>query len=468
MNRVGGEEDVGQAVTYDLVVTGGALVTPQGSFMGSIGISGGRIASISQNALQGHETIDARGKVVLPGAVDIHVHFNEPGRTEWEGWGPGSRAAAAGGVTTVVEMPLNSIPSTITVEALQSKVAAATGQSVVDFALWGGLVNDNREHLAGLTASDVIGFKAFMCESGTAEFRYVEDALLYDGLCRLAELKQLLAVHAESQWITKNRTQQLRKQGRQDRRAWGESRPPAAELEAIQRALFLARQAGCRLHIVHMSLAEGTEMIEQSKATGQAVTVETCAHYLALTDDDLVRLGPVAKCAPPLRDRQSQERLWGDVLGGRIDCITSDHSPCPTEDKTRGDEDIFEAWGGISGVQTVVPVMLTEGVHRRSMPLEQFAELLAANPAKIAGLWPRKGALLVGADADLLIVDTEREWTVEHVWLQSRHKHSPFAGRSMKGWIARVLRRGETIARDGEPVAEAGGVWLRRENRKDP
>ncbi len=447
-------------MNYDLAIVDGRVVTPEGIVGSNIGIRSGRIAAISQDAITASEVIDARDRVVLPGAVDSHVHFNEPGRTHWEGWGPGSRAAAAGGVTTVVEMPLNSIPSTTTVDALNAKVAAAQAQSVIDFALWGGLVANNLEHLPGLARSGVIGFKAFMCESGTKEFAFVDDGILHEGLARLAELGQFLAVHAESNWITRRLTEQLRGAHRRDRRAWGESRPPTAELEAIQRVLFLAGRTGCRLHIVHMSLPEGTEMIQAAKDAGQRVTVETCAHYLTLTDDDLVRLGPVAKCAPPLRDGKTQDGLWRNVLGGSIDCITSDHSPCPTEDKTKGDDDIFEAWGGIAGVQTLVPLMLTEGVHRRGMALEQFATLLSFNPAKIAGMWPQKGAIQIGADADLLIVDMEREWTVERDWLQSRHSHSPFLGWRMRGWLDRVLRRGQTVAHHGEVTATAGGRWL--------
>lgn len=447
-------------MSFDLVVRGGHVVTPAGTLVANVGIAAGRVATIQQDELSGHEVIDARGLVVLPGAVDLHVHFNEPGRTHWEGWGPGSRSAAAGGVTTVVEMPLNSIPSTTSVDALNAKAAAAQGQSVVDFALWGGLVTNNLDELPGLARSGVIGFKAFMCESGTEEFTFVDDGMLHDGLARLATLGQFLAVHAESNWITQRLTKQLRGEGRRDRRAWGESRPPAAELEAIQRALFLAARTGCRLHIVHMSLSEGTEMIQAAKAAGQRVTVETCAHYLTLTDDDLVRLGPVAKCAPPLRDAETQEGLWRDVLSGRIDCITSDHSPCPTEDKTRGDEDVFDAWGGITGVQTLVPLLLTEGVHRRGMSLEQFAKLLCENPARIAGLWPQKGAIQVGADADLLIVDMEREWAVDRDWLQSRHKHSPFIGWQMRGYVERVMLRGRTIFAHEKAIPSAGGQWL--------
>ncbi len=448
---------------HDLVIADGLLVTPEGTFTGSLGIIAGRIATIAQTRLDGQDVLDARGHVVLPGAVDLHVHFNEPGRTHWEGWGPGSRAAAAGGVTTVVEMPLNALPPVTTVDALQAKVNAARAHSIVDFALWGGLITDNLAQLPDLARSGVIGFKAFMCRSGTEEFTYVEDGILYEGLNRLRDLDTFLAVHAENNWITHDRTERLRAQGRRDRPAWGEARPPVAELEAISRVVLLARQADCRLHIVHLSLPEGAALIRQARAAGQAVTVETCGHYLALTDEDLVRLGPVAKCAPPLRDRVRQQNLWEAVLRGDIDCITSDHSPCATEDKTRGEADIWEAWGGITGIQTSVPLLLTEGVHRRGLRLDRFATLLATNPAKIAGLWPRKGVIQVNADADLLIVKMEREWRVDRAWLYSRHQHSPFIGWPMKGWIREVLLRGRPIARDGEVVAVDPGQWLRRE-----
>lgn len=448
-------------MTYDTVILNGRVVTASRIGTASIGVLGGQIAAIVESPLDGREVIDASGLVVLPGAVDLHVHFNEPGRTHWEGWGPGSRAAAAGGVTTVVEMPLNCLPPVTTVDALQAKVAAARGQSLVDYALWGGLITDNLEHLPALARSGVIGFKAFMSHSSTEEFTHVEDGVLFEGLQRLRDLRHFLAVHAESDTITRDRTRRLQAQGRRDRRAWGEARPPLAELEAIHRALFLSREAGCRLHIVHMSLPEGAEMISAARAAGQPVTVETCGHYLALTDDDLLRLGPVAKCAPPLRDAARQQGLWDALQRGQIDCITSDHSPCPTEDKARGDGDIWAAWGGITAIQTLVPLILTEGVHRRAMPLEQLPALMATNPAKIAGLWPRKGEIRIGADADLLLIDLDRAWLVEEPWLYSRHRHSPFIGKEMTGWITRVLLRGRTIALDGRVVSEPQGIWLR-------
>ncbi len=450
---------------YETVVAGGLLVTGSSVLRGYLGISDGRIAAISEDPLAGDDVVGARDRIVLPGAVDLHVHFNEPGRTDWEGWGPGSRAAAAGGVTTVVEMPLNCLPPVTTVDALQTKVAAAQGQSMVDYALWGGLINDNREHLASLAAAGVMGFKAFMSHSSTEEFTHVEDGVLFDGLQRLRDLDQFLAVHAESNTITQDRTRRLQADGRRDRWAWGEARPPVAELEAIHRALFLAQQAGCRLHIVHMSLPEGAEMIRAARSRGQAVTVETCGHYLALTDDDFVRLGPVAKCAPPLRDRARQLGLWEAVLDGRIDCITSDHSPCPIEDKERGNDDVWAAWGGITGIQTLVPLMLTEGVLERGLSLERFTALMSTNPAKIAGLWPRKGEIRIGADADLLLVDLQRAWRVEPSWLYSRHPQSPFIGRKMTAWIERVLLRGRTIALEGRIAGDPGGLWVRPARR---
>ncbi len=449
-------------MTYDVVVAGGRLVTIEGTYTGNIGIAGGRIAALSQATLNGHEIIDARRRVVLPGAVDLHVHFNEPGRTDWEGWGPGSRAAAAGGVTTVVEMPLNALPPTTTAAALDAKVAAARTQSIVDFALWGGLITDNLEHLAGLADGGVIGFKAFMSHSSTEEFTHVEDGVLFEGLRRIHEMGHFLAVHAESNALTARGMARLRAQGRRDRRAWGEARPPLAELEAIHRALFLARMAGCRLHVVHMSLPEGAQMIRQARSEGQPVTVETCPHYLTLNEDEMMRLGPVAKCAPPLRDARRQQDLWDAVLDGDIDCITSDHSPCPTEDKLRGEDDIWQAWGGISGIQTLVPIMLTEGVHRRGLSLSRFVDLMSTNPAKIAGVWPRKGEIRIGADADLLLIDLDREWTVDAGRLHSRYRHSPFIGWHMHGWIHRVLVRGRTVNIDGEVVGAPEGVWLKQ------
>ncbi len=446
-------------MNFDLVVAGGLAVRPEGSSVMNIGVTNGLIAEISSDHLEGETVIDATGLVVMPGAVDLHVHFSEPGRTHWEGWWHGSRAAAAGGVTTVVEMPLNAIPATTTLAALNLKLEAAKGQSFVDYALWGGLVDDNLEDLPALAASGVIGFKAFMVDIKDESFRFVPDDVLFAGMREIGAMGHFLAVHAEDSAMVWALTDALQKAGRMDRRAWNEARSPQAELSAIRTALQLARDANCPLHVVHTSIPEGVDAITNARANGQAVTVETCAHYLTLTSDDLERLGPVAKCAPPLRDRAQLEGLWERVLDGSIDCITSDHSPCPTEDKTRGDHDIWRAWGGITGVQTLVPSVLTEG-QKRGLSLERASQLLSTNPAKIAGLYPRKGEIRVGSDADLMLIDLDRAWTLEREQLRSRHQHSPFVGMKFRAWISMVFVRGKTVAQAGEIVGDASGEWL--------
>ncbi len=446
---------------FDLVVQNGLVVQTDGSRLANIGVSNGVIRAISSEPLEGHEMIDASGLVVMPGAVDMHVHFSEPGRTHWEGWWHGSRAAAAGGVTTVVEMPLNAIPATTSVAALQLKLEAANGQSFVDYALWGGLVDNNLTDLPALAASGIIGFKAFMVDIKDETFQFTQGKILEQGMLEIGSLGHFLAVHAEDSRLVWDCTEALQKVGRTDRAAWNEARSPAAELEAIRTALRQAKTTNCPLHVVHTSISEGIDEITKARASGQIVTVETCAHYLVFTDADLERLGPIAKCAPPLRDAKRQDGLWERVLNGSIDCITSDHSPCPTEDKTQGDDNIWLAWGGITGIQSLVVAVLSEG-QKRGLSLERAATLLSTNPAKIAGLYPQKGAIQIGADADLILVNLTKPWTLEREMLHSKHKHSPYVGLEMQAFIELVLLRGKPVARGGQPQATPNGRWLRR------
>ncbi len=448
---------------FELVIENGLVVQPDGSSLANIGISDGVIRAISSNSLEGQEVIDATGLVVMPGAVDLHVHFSEPGRTHWEGWWHGSRAAAAGGVTTVVEMPLNAIPATTSVSALQLKLEAAKDQAFVDYALWGGLVDDNLSDLPALAKSGVIGFKAFMVDIQDKTFTFNEREILEQGMLEIGSHGHFLAVHAEDSRMVWENTRALQNQGRIDRAAWNEARSPEAELEAIRSALRLAKAANCPLHVVHTSIPEGIDEITKARALGQAVTVETCAHYLVFTDADLERLGPIAKCAPPLRDAARQDGLWERVLDGSIDCITSDHSPCPTEDKTRGDNNIWLAWGGITGIQSLVVAVLSEG-QKRGLSLEQAAKLLSTNPAKIAGLYPQKGAIQLGADADLMIVNLEKPWTLEKEMLYSKHQHSPYVRFEMQAFVELVLLRGQVVARGGSIEGAPHGTWLPRSN----
>jgi allantoinase len=455
-------------MTVDTAIIGGRVATHTGVFPATVAIAGGRIAALLDPAedVRAEEVIEATGRIVLPGGIDPHVHFNEPGRAHWEGFQTGSTSAAAGGITTVIEMPLNANPPTTDERAFALKVRAIKNKAMVDYALWGGLVTDNVDALDGLQRSGVVAYKAFMIETGT-EFARADDGVLWEGMERIAAWDSVLGVHAENNDLAARLRDRLQRAGRRDMRAWGESRPPAVELEAIERALRFAAATGCRLHIVHLSLPDGGSLAATARQAGQRVTVETCPHYLLFDEDALSRLGPVAKCAPPLRPRAAVEGLWHQVLDGTIDVLSSDHSPCPPEDKSRGAENIWDAWGGIAGVQTLLPLMVSEGVHRRGLSLERLVSLTSTNTAKIFGLFPRKGSLQPGADADIVVLDLEREWTITAEQLFYRHPQTPYLGGRVRGWIDHVLVRGHMIIRDGEVTGTPGyGRLITRGSRE--
>jgi allantoinase len=437
-----------------LAVAGGTVVTPWGPARATILVRGERIAAVAapEERVTADTVIDATNRIVLPGLVDPHVHLDDPGRADWEGVLAGTRAAAAGGVTTVIEMPLNASPPTIDAEALAAKRAAFRGRSLVDYALWGGLVTDNTASLDGLLAGGVCGLKAFMCAPGTDDFPRATDAVLLSGLGTAGARGVPVGVHCENEDITASLAAALRRKGRRDLRAFAESRPPVAEIEAVGRALCLAQAADASLYAVHLSTPGAVDMIARARRRGQRAYAETCPHYLTLTEDAL-DLGAAAKCAPPLRPPAFVEALWKRVLDGRVHTIGSDHSPCPDDLKTG---DGWAAWGGICGIQTMLPLLLDEGVHRRRLPLERLADLVAAAPARIFGLAPRKGALLPGADADMVIVDPHRMWRVAREDLKSRFPHSPFIGRELRGAPECTIVRGRVVYRDGECTGDPG------------
>jgi allantoinase len=449
----------------DLLIAGGRLVSEHEVLAADLAVTDGRVAAIlepaapstsSGQAVQAERRIDARGKLVLPGLVDAHVHFNEPGRTHWEGYETGSAAAAAGGITTFLDMPLNNDPPTLDGASLALKAAAVAEKSVVDYGLWGGIVPGNLDKLGELQAGGVVAAKAFMCHSGLDGYPGVDDAALYGALKRGAELGLIVGLHAESDGLTTALGQAAQAAGERDPRAWAESRPPFTEVEPIRRALYLAGQTGASIHFVHVSTPAAVREVAAARAEGVRATLETCPHYLALDEDDLARLGPYGKCAPPLRPRPLVEELWREVLAGRVDLIASDHSPCPPADKDRGRDDIWRAWGGLHGVQTLLPVLLTEGVHARTMPLPLLVRLTSAAPARRYGLYPRKGALLVGSDADVTIVDLDAAWTLDADLLKTRWPISPFLGKQFRGRVETTLVRGAVVYRDGEIVAASG------------
>lgn len=437
----------------DLFVRNAKVVTAAEHFDGGVLIADGRIVELvrGDRSVLAKEVIDAEGLLLLPGLVDVHVHFSEPGRGHWEGFATGSRAAAAGGITTFVEMPLNAHPPTIHAPALALKQQAAR-KSVVDYALFGGLVDNNLDHLEDLHRGGVVAFKAFMVRA--TDFPRAHRDILRAGMARIAELGGLLAVHAEDEAMTTALTAALRAAGRTDRAAWGESRPVAAEVAAIDEAIAIAEETGCRLHIVHVSTASGIDRISAAKARGVKVTSETCPHYLIFDESDLERIGPAAKCAPPLRPAREREALWERVLSGAVDVIASDHSPCLWEEKEAGEDDIFKAWGGISGLQSTLPVLLTEGVAKRGLKPEDLVRMTATRPAELFGLAPRKGRLAAGADADFVLVDPSADTTLTKRDLFYRNPHSAYLGVKLVGGVRRTVSRGETVFLEGEVLAE--------------
>lgn len=451
---------------YELVIKRGNVVLPDQVLKLDVAVTGGKIAALGEELPVAPLTkvIDADGHYVLPGMIDMHVHFNEPGLGHWEGFRSGSAALAAGGCTTYADMPLNGNPPTVTEAALNLKVEAAAGNSAVDYVLWGGLVPDNLDDLEALATAGVTGFKAFLSNpggEGEGRFREVEDDTLYQGMLRIASLGGILALHAESEDITSVLTADAKRNGRDRARDFAACRPPEAELEAVNRALLYSERTGCRLHFVHISTAAAIEKIHEAKLRGLDVSAETCPHYLVLTEKDMEVLGPVAKCAPPLRSEMEQEKLWEALVQGKIDLIASDHSPCPTELKRNPELSFFAAWGGISGAQSSLELMFHEGVQVRGLPITLISSLLAGQPAKRFGLEHCKGRVALGQDADLVLLDMNTSYTLTEEDLFYRHKHSPYLGRTLSCKVAATLCRGNVVYTAEEGIiAEESGQWL--------
>jgi len=438
---------------HDLVIRDGTLVTPEGVIAADLAIADGRIEAIGSEIVGGGDEIDARGLVVMPALIDVHLHFNEPGRTEWEGAQTGSRALAAGGGTVFFDMPLNSTPCTVNAREFDRKRRALEAVSITDFGLWGGLIPGSISDMAELAARGAVGFKAFMCDSGLPEFPPADDMTLLDGMREAARLGLPVAVHAESEALTRGYTARATAR---DARAFLESRPVLCELEAIERALLFARETGVALHIVHVSSGRGVAVAAKARSEGVDVSIETCPHYLFFAEDDFERLGTVAKCAPPLRAAAEREQLWQQMASGSVDIVASDHSPT---EPARKAGDCFAAWGGVAGVQSTLPVLLDRGHHARAIPLDRIAALIATTPARrfrIAG----KGSITTGHDADLVVVDPNHSFTLGADDLQQRHKISPYVGATFRGTLRRTLRRGETIFADGQITARTTGRFV--------
>lgn len=444
---------------YDLIIKNGNVVFRDGVRKVDIGVKDEKIACIALEITdEAKEVIDASGQYVMPGMVDTHVHISEPGRTEWEGFETGSKAMAAGGTTSYVEMPLNALPATVNKEALDLKLEAAVNQNYVDYGFYGGLVPDNIDKLEEMWDAGVLAFKCFLSDITSdipGDFTNVDDYSMYKGMQKIAELGGILCIHAENPNVTKRLTEEMIREGRTAPEDYVDSRPIFTEVDAVQRAILFAKETGCKLHLVHISSSEAIQVIMRARAEGQDVTVESCPHYFAISAEQVAEIGPRAKCQPPLRRAKDQERLWQELLNGNIDWLTSDHSPC-TEDLKQGN--IFEAWGGISGVQNNVDLMFDLAVKQRGLAIEKFVDLIAYTPSKRFNL-PYKGEIAVSKDADIILLDPNQSYVVKRENLYYKNKHSAYEGRKIDCRVTKTIVRGNVVfdlqeGIVGEPVGK--------------
>jgi allantoinase len=452
----------------DLVIRGRRVVLPNALVPASVHVGAGRIRSVAafEEIPSDCEIVEAgEDSVVMPGLVDSHVHVNEPGRTEWEGFATATRAAAAGGVTTIVDMPLNCIPATTTLDALNAKLASVRGKLLVDTAFWGGVVPGNTGELTKLWDAGVVGFKCFLVHSGVEEFPNVSETDLREALPELARMGAMLIVHAEAPGPIEAACCQTPNEVDGTGRSYEtflRSRPRAAENEAVELMIRLSRETGCRIHIVHHSSADVLAMLRAAKTSGSQITVETCPHYLHFAAEEVPDGATEFKCCPPIRERANREQLWEALRDGTIDMVVSDHSPCPPEMKLRDEGDFMKAWGGISSLQLRLPVMWTE-TDARGCTLNQLAEWLCGAPAQQVGLAQRKGSITVGSDADIVIWNPYREFRVTPEMIQHRHKLTPYAGEVLSGVVEKTFLRGQMVY-DGGEFGEPNGQLLLRTN----
>jgi allantoinase len=424
----------------DLIIRGQRVVLPEAIAPRSIHIHEERIVFVGDynDVIAGCEIVEAGDEsVVMPGLVDTHVHINAPGRTEWEGFRSATRAAAAGGVTTVVDMPLNSVPPTTTLAGFEAKLETARNECFVDVGFWGGVVPGNTAELAPMFAAGVVGFKCFLVPSGVDEFAHVTEEQLREAMPELTRLGALLIVHAEL-------PRAIKADGAADYQSFLDSRPRVAENEAVELMVRLSREFDTRVHIVHLSSAGAIPVLREAQAAGVKITAETCPHYLHLVAEEVPVGATEFKCCPPIRERDNREALWDGLQDGTIGLIVSDHSPCPGEMKLRESGDFMKAWGGIASLQLRLPVVWTEA-RRRGFSMVDLGRWVCGNPARQVSFETRKGAIAAGCDADLVIWNPDEQFTVSASELHHRHKITPYAGEVLSGVVQQTFLRGRKI-----------------------
>ncbi|WP_412518434.1 allantoinase AllB [Staphylococcus simulans] len=433
---------------YDLLIKNGRVILDEGEQEVEVAVKDGKIAAIGHDLGEAEKEIDAKGQIVAPGMVDAHVHITEPGggyRDGWEGYETGLKGAAKGGVTSIVEMPLNQVPATTDRASIQEKFDAGKGKLSADVASYGGLVPYNLDGgIQELDEEGVVAYKAFLATCGDrsieGDFENVDDYSLYEGMKQIAKTGKILSVHAENADITDRLGEIAYKNGETSLAAYVDSRPVFTEVEPIRKLILFAKETGCRLHIVHVACEEGVDEIVKAQQEGVDVTCETCTHYLYFYKEELDDIGPVVKCSPPIREESRLPGMWERVINGDINFVTSDHSPSTPDLKDT--DNAFEAWGGIAGIQNNVDVLFDEGVQKRNLSLKRFAEIIATEPAKRFGL-ENKGSISVGKDADFVFIKPESSYTLQAEDLEYRNKLSPYVGRTINAQVAKTILRGE-------------------------
>jgi allantoinase len=442
-----------------MIIRAQRVVLPDEVAPRSLHIRDGRIVDVA-----GYDDVASDGEiievddasVVMPGLVDTHVHINAPGRTEWEGFRSATLAAAAGGVTTLIDMPLNSIPPTTTLAGFKTKLDEARPDCFVDVGFWGGVVPGNTAELAPMFAAGVVGFKCFLVPSGVDEFEHVTEADLREAMPELARLDALLIVHAELPGPIKSTDISA-----SDYQTFLESRPRAAENEAIELMVRLSHEFNTRVHIVHLSSADAVPLLRAAQREGVRIGAETCPHYLHFAAEEIPAGATEFKCCPPIREESNRERLWEGLAEGTIGLIVSDHSPCPGDMKLRESGDFMKAWGGIASLQLRLPVTWTEA-RWRGFSLLDLARWLCANPARQVSLESRKGAIVAGNDADLVIWNPDDQFKVSATQLQHRHKITPYDEEPLMGVVQKTFLRGRKIYDVGEFIESSHGHILLR------
>ncbi|MBG9984713.1 allantoinase AllB [Aerococcaceae bacterium DSM 111022] len=444
---------------YDLVIKNGKVILETGSIVTDVAVKDGKIAAIGQD-FESDQIVDASDLIVSPGMFDAHVHITEPGggyRDEWEGYVTGTSAAAKGGVTSFLEMPLNQVPATTSGETIRTKFEAGKDKLLADVYSFGGLVPYNIEN-GGIQELDEAGVSAFKCFMATCgdrtiegDFMNVDDYSLYEGMRQIAETGKVLAIHAENAAITDRLGEIARAEGKSKLSEYVATRPIFTEVEPIRRAILFAKETGCRIHICHVACPEGVEEVIKARAEGVDVTCETCLHYLYFTTDEIDAIGNTAKCSPPIRGEREQIGLWDQLFDGQILTQVSDHSPCTLDLKDK--ENAFDAWGGIAGLQNDVDVFFDEAVQKRGMSLEQFADIIATAPTRRFDI-EGKGAIAVGMDADFVLIKPNAPYTLQAEDLEYRNKISPYIGREIGAQIAATFVRGNEVYSQDNGVSD--------------